>query len=152
MKPGIVNWVYTGLAFILLNLMLGILNQMEAVDFYITGVHFDFHELDDSGGGYIPVLSAIVLIVATVAAFGLVKRTSWARIVTFSIVAFEGLLILVVNGFLLLVLGSIDKPPVLSRQFITSLVVGIPLLFLAYKIYTSEPLKIYLSKPPHTAT
>jgi len=145
MKPVVVNWAYIGLAFIALNKILGVVHMLEIVNFYITIPHFDIYTPSSDDNRHIPVFSSFVLVVVTVAALGLRKRTSWARMVTFSILSVEGFLIL---GTVLLML-TYDVRIYMDgdSQIILALIVGIPLLFLAYKIYTSNPLKIYLSKP-----
>ncbi len=126
MKPSIVVWAYVGLAYILLN--------------KIMDVGYFFR-----ASNYFPFLTMAVLVVTTVAVFGLVKRTSWARMVASSIIAAEVFLMLYTSMFLQSVMLEDE-----SHYFlISSLVFGVPLLFLAYKIYTSEPLKIYLSNSPH---
>ena len=145
MKPSIVNWAYIGLVYLLLNRMLDIIVR-----------YLNFRDY-----GFIssPVLSIVIIIVSTVAVFGLVKKISWARIVTFCIIGVQGFL--TIRGTIIMsaikrssdFMSTIKRSPDLFiiLNFISGVIVplaiGVSLLLLAYKLYKSEPLKIYLSKP-----
>ncbi|MCU7920766.1 MAG: hypothetical protein KZQ95_20785 [Candidatus Thiodiazotropha sp. (ex Epidulcina cf. delphinae)] len=123
MKASIVIWAYIGLGYILLSNILDIVIYL--------------FQMPDT----FPIISSVVFAAATIAIFGLMKRTSWARIIAFSVVVVEVLLMLGMSIYFQRVM------PEMRINFLTSsLVFGVPLSFLAYKIYSSEVLKIYLSK------
>ncbi|MCU7936216.1 MAG: hypothetical protein KZQ99_15300 [Candidatus Thiodiazotropha sp. (ex Dulcina madagascariensis)] len=123
MKASIVIWAYIGLGYILLSNILDIVIYL--------------FQMPDT----FPLISSVVFAAATIAIFGLMKRTSWARMIAFSVVVVEVLLMLGMSIYFQRVM------PEMGINFLTSsLVFDVPLLFLAYKIYSSEALKIYLSK------
>jgi len=94
---------------------------------------------------FLEIFSVIVVVGPMVAIIGLARRKSWARIITVVIIIVDSLMEinLAVAMLYIFLPGTILE---LIRPLI-SLLISISLLFLAYKIYTSKPLKVYLSKP-----
>jgi len=143
MKPNIANWAYIGLAYLLLINTLDIVNYFTPIKTADGFIYFPlFFPL------YFPYSPVIIIIVSTVAVFGLVKKTSWARIATL-IIGVQGFLILLQHGSSISTRRTPDSFVILNFIFgvIIPLTFGAFLLLLAYKLYTSEPFKIYLSKP-----
>jgi len=140
-KPNIVYWAYIGLGALLLS------NTRDTV--YSV---FDFIQMSKSDDHFsyfpvLPVLSVVIITVSIVAVIGLEKKRSWTRIVTSSIVGIQAFLML---GMLGMGIYTTSITPVLASPtsfFIIFSVVGVSLLLLSYKLYTSESFKIYLSKP-----
>jgi hypothetical protein len=81
------------------------------------------------------------MVTTTVALYGMVKRTSWARMMAFGVVVFEVLLTLGGGIYLQSVLLGEGSTYIL----ISSLIFAVFFLFLAYKLYISDGLKTYLS-------
>ncbi len=134
MKPSIVNWGYLGLGYVLLNNVSAIGSSVQTL-FERNSVFIEY-----------PILQIIIIFLSVAALGGLVKETPWARVISVIAIGLDTLLAFSMSMFVMIV-----SKGNYTNSLIWSLVVGIPLLFLAYKIYTSEPLKIYLSKPPHAA-
>ncbi len=140
MKPSIVNWAYIGLACLLLSNILGSVSTINYI--YIMSSDEDFL--------YSPVLliiSVVIIAVSTIAVFGLVKKNSWARIVTSSVIGVPAILLLGMLGMNIYHTSITSTPATPSNLLIVLSVFGASLLLLAYKLYTSESFKNYLSKP-----
>jgi len=84
-------------------------------------------------------LSIIVCIASIIAIIGYIKKSSWSKILSFIIIGFQAILTICTGVYLALftALGVSVLIPYLSF--------GLPLLFLAFKIYTSKPLASYMS-------
>lgn len=124
MKPRIIIWVYLGLSYILLT------NMLDIVIYSSQGKPGNF-----------PVITAAIFVAATFAIIGLIKRASWARIITLVVVVVEVLSTIGISIYFQSVM------PDMGFNLLTSfLVFDGPLVFLAYKIYTSEAFKFYFSK------
>lgn len=129
MKPNILYWTYLGLGYLLLDNILEMWGYFREVG-------------NDTDALYVPV----IIVATIVAIIGLVKRVAWAKIVAFVAIGVDIFLTLGLTIYLVVV-GLIDNAGEVAQLLVSSLTFSIPLLFLAYKLYTSEPLKIYLSKP-----
>lgn len=138
LKPSIVNWAYIGLACLLLSNILGTISTL----YYIMFSNDDFVH-----SPVLLIISAIIITVSTIAVLGLLKKSSWARIVAYSAVGVQAFLMLVMLGINIYYAITTPVPVGPPGFLIVLLVLGVSLLLLAYKIYTSEPLRIYLSKP-----
>ncbi len=138
MKPSIVNWAYVGLVFLWLSNMQSVVSTFN----YVMTSNDDFV--------YSPVLSIIsvvIIVVSTVAIFGLIKKYLWARIVAYSVIGVQAFLMLGMMGSNIYLTSTTPLPVSPSGFLVVFSVFGIFLLFLVYKLYASEPLKLYLSKP-----
>ncbi len=90
-----------------------------------------------------PILLAVIVIASIVVIIGLIKVASWSRVaayITIGITAIEGI------GMHIFFIVTTERS--IENLLQTFIIFDILLLFLTYKIYTSEPLKIHLSKPP----
>ncbi len=129
MKPSIVNWGYLGLGYVLLNNVSAIGSNVQT----LFERNFVFIEY--------PILQIIIIVLSIAALGGLVKKAPWARVISVITIGLDTLHALSMGMFVMVV-----SKGNYTSSLIWSLLVGIPLLFLAYKFYTSEPLKVYLSK------
>ncbi len=158
-KPSIVYWAYIVLVCLLLfsiNSLLSIIEHLdEDVGDIIVPVPL-FMELLQVG---VIIFYISVNILSAVSVYGLVKKYSWARIVTCSAVVIPALMALLmlssniysaITYSLEAVLG--DRPYEQVGFMIGLTVIEFSLLFFVYKVYTSKPLKVYLSRFPHATT
>jgi hypothetical protein len=125
MKPKILVWIYLALAYVLLN------NSLQAIVVIQNGV---FTLLS-------PALSIVIIVATLVNIIGLVKMMSWSRIVACLVISIQasGTLLTGIHYFIENSAG-INLESILMSTTIIELL----LLFLAFKIYKSEPLKVYL--------
>jgi hypothetical protein len=124
MKPKLLLWMYLGLFYILA------LNSLDIVIYFNHGEFENF-----------PVMSAILSIAAMIAAIGLAKRSFLIKIATLVVIIGEVLSTFVTSIYLYSVM------PDMGFNLLTSFFVSdTPLIFLAYKTYTSEAVNFYFSK------
>lgn len=130
MKPSIVYWAYLGLGFLLLDNILNIISVFQ----------IKTYEKDAGFIGY-PILQILIVLLSIAAIGGLVRRVSWARVASLVAIGAETFHMF---GMSIYIFFSSKGEEV--SLLMTSLLFGIPLLFLAYKLYSSKPLRIYLFK------
>ena len=130
-KPGIVNWVYLGLAYIILSNIPPIAAWVYFVIYLMKSWIFPFPYRYFVLSG----LSVIMIAASVTAFFGLIKMKFWTKMVTFIVISSNACL-----SIYLLFTQNVANTMII-------LVIDTLLLFLAYKVYTSEPLEIYLSSP-----
>lgn len=131
MKPKIVNWIYVGLVYVLLD------NVLSAISNYLI-----MHEMSDYfvRAPYINIITAVLAVTAVVK---LIRKSLWTRIVSIGAIFMQILSGLGISIFIFLV----NKGEIASGQlFPLFIILDIPLIFLAYKIYSSDPLKVYLGQ------
>ena len=122
MKPRIINWTYVGLAYVLLNNTLTVALAFQPP------------------GNVTPYFPSIIIILAVVAIIGLLKAAPWSRIVALVVLCIQALSTISASIHFAMYAGGS-----LTDIFVSSLIFDVFLLFLAYKLYTSEPLKYYLN-------
>ncbi len=127
-KTNIISWAYLGLIYLLLHNILSF--SFSTASLYL-------------------LLPIIMIVVSIIAIFGLIKKTSWARTVIFIAIGVEACREVFAAIYMHFFIPSQE---VLVGMIISPLIYGVLLLFLAYKIYTSESLKDHLSSPPHATT
>jgi hypothetical protein len=125
MKPKIIVWIYLALVYVLLN------NVLQAIVVIQNGV---FTLLS-------PALSLIIIVVTCVAIIGLVKKMQWSRIVACIVIGIQasGTLVTGIHYFI-----ENSEGINLENILMSSIIIEFLLLFLAFRIYTSKPLKGYL--------
>jgi uncharacterized SAM-binding protein YcdF (DUF218 family) len=125
MKPKIIVWIYLALVYVLLN------NVLQAIVVIQNGV---FTLLS-------PALSVIIIVVTCVAIIGLVKMMPWSRIVACIVIGIQasGTLVTGMQYFI-----ENSEGISLENILMSSIIIEFLLLFLAFRIYTSKPLKDYL--------
>jgi hypothetical protein len=129
MKPSIVNWIYVGLVYVLFD------NVLSAISNYLV-----MHEMNNYfiRAPYIDIISAALAITAMVK---LIRKSLWTRIVSIGAICLQILSGLGISIYIFLVSkGEIES----GQLFPLFIILDIPLIFLAYKIYSSNPLKVYL--------
>lgn len=126
MKPGIVNIIYAVLAL----LLLGAGMQISVV--------FSQNTIDGYTALYNSSLSIVVAIAALVSIISLARKLVWSRIVTFLVIGLQSLVTIGLGAFLA---ARSEDGIAMSVPYLTY---GFPMLFLAYKTYSSKPLKEYL--------
>lgn len=95
----------------------------------------------DPSMNYTFTVPLILLVAAsTVSIIGLARKAVWVRVVIFVTIGVGILMSLGPTAY-----HIFTTPEEVVPSIISAAILNIPLLFLAYKIYTSEPLKIYLS-------
>ncbi len=125
MKPSILIWIYLVLGCFVLDAGIGSLGSS----------FLQYTIIDDS-------FRLIFAAMSIAAIIGLSRRVAWAKIVAFIVIVADRIITTGLSTNLYLTFDIEGMALLLA----SSLIFSIPLLFLAYKIYTSEPLKIYLSK------
>jgi len=135
MKPVIIYWTYIGLGCLLLSNLHSVITNFQLIpetDPVSFPVPFFFFTIA-------PLIMILPLLFSIV---GLVKKIRWARVLCYVTVSIEALRLL---GFVIF-FGLFAEPadsvaalaPIVFMMFATLL------SFLAYKIYSSKPLKSYL--------
>jgi len=124
MKPNIIKWTYIALGYVLLNNTLSVLHVFQ------------------HGGSTLlyPGLSIIYIIASIVAIIGLIKVAPWSRIVAFILIGTQA-----IGTILTSVVFVVDTESSIVDMLMSALIFDILLLFLAFQLYSSKPLKNYLS-------
>ncbi|MBB6521314.1 hypothetical protein [Pseudoteredinibacter isoporae] len=127
MRPGIVNIIY----FVLTLLIAGSAMQIISI----------FSKTSESGNSalYNSSLSIVVFVAAFISIIAMAKRIVWSRVAAYSIIGLQAL-VTVGTGIFLAILS--ESGAAISIPY---LCYGLPMLFLAYKTYSSTPLKEYLA-------
>ncbi len=127
MKPGILNIIYFVLGYLSLS------SALQIYEVFKSNISNGYSIL------YIVSLSTLVVIGSLVAIFAFIKRIPWAKWASLVVVGLPGMLSIVTGVYLMLI-----NPEIVKVLLITTVPKGLAFLFLAYKIYTSKPLKHYL--------
>lgn len=125
MKPSIVNFIYFGLGYLVLSSSIQIMSLFEQPS--LTAL-------------YNASLSIVICFASIVAIFGLVKKHSWSKPTSYIVIGFQAILTIGVGIYF-----SLTNTEIGMAMLIPALSFGLPLLFLAFKIYTSKPLAEYIS-------
>ena len=129
MKPAILKWIYLGLIYILID---------NFVNFY-----FSFFQLNPGPKYEMPYTQIIFFIIKVIfviiSSFGLIKKYSWARWVCFGVLGFSSLSYLYTWTYVFIVTNG-------EVNFQLEIIFGLALLFLSYKVFFSEALRIYLKR------
>ena len=160
MKPSILKWIYVALGFLVLTNTLLVVYHPIFISSYssffdpvMPTITANGNSITDAdrvrmAGNYsvnpldYPIFPVVIVIASIVVIVGLIKMASWSRIAAYIVIAASAIECVGMHMFFVLTteLSMAD----LLRTFI---VLDILLLFLAYKIYTSAALKVYLSRP-----
>jgi hypothetical protein len=135
MRPVILYWTYIGLGCLLLSNLhsvitnLQIISETDPVSFPVPFIFFTIAPLIM----IVPLLFSIV---------GLVKKSRWARALCYVTVSMEVLRML---GFVIYFALFVEPDDSVTALAPIVFMMSVTLfLFLAYKIYSSKPLKTYL--------
>lgn len=127
MKPGIVNIIY----FVLALLLFGAVMQVGTV----------FNQKFDNGYSnlYNASVSMVLAVASLVSIVALAKKAAWARMTVVLVVGLQAMAL--IGSGLFLAVKDNENGLALSFPFF---LYGAAILFLAYKAYSSKPLKEYL--------
>jgi hypothetical protein len=136
MRPVIVVWTYLALGILLLDNSIGVMlspsTLMPENAPFIIKV-------------YAPLPTMIIVAMSLFSIIGLAKKYQWARMLSLVTISVEGLKIFGLSIYVILFQGTVFQDVEFENEGSFELMaIGIPFLFLAYKIYSSEPLKCYL--------
>ncbi len=159
MKPKILIWaIYLVLGYLVLDAVVQMLGVfLGNYQFAIGGFQHivtDKYTVEDGyqtvgdNHRHFPVAPVISAIVSIVAIIGLARRIAWARIIAIIAIVAEVISVIGFTIYAYLTIDIKEVTDILLSSLVSAPIFYIPLLFLAYKIYTSEPLKAYLSRPP----
>ncbi len=151
MKPSILNWIYLVLGYLVLDTILQVVGGFQyAFKPGNDNSFFDFSifPVTTATAFYFPIFPIITAAASIVAIIGLTRKMAWAKIIAFVVIVVDRFIALSFSVYVYLASDDVKEiTDILMSSMMSSLIFSIPLLFLAYKIYTSEPLKIYLSRP-----
>lgn len=128
MKPGIINIIYFVLAYLALSSGLSIYELFE------TNLENGYSALYNSS------VSILIVGASLLGIYSLAVKLSWSKWVCFGVVASQSVLTLGSALYLCVLNFEIGK-----FMLITSVPFGLAFAFLAYKIYSSNPLKHFLT-------
>jgi hypothetical protein len=154
MKPNIIKWTHLALAFLILTNLLNIIYHPFFIFRYSASFDLILPTIivsgDSSSSGHsmtqevsfwnYPILPFVIVITGIITVIGLIKSAPWSRVAAYVLIgvaAIEG-----IGASIYFVVSGKDS---IADQLHTLIIFDILLLFLAYKIYTSKPLKDYLS-------
>lgn len=128
MNPAIVNILYFVLGYLALSSGLQVHDLFE----------------NNPGNGYSSLYNAsvsiLILVLSLTAIGGLIKRQIWAKWVSFGLAALQGISTLSVGIYIWFLDAEMGK-----AILMTSVPIGLAFIFLAYKIYSSSPLRQHLA-------
>lgn len=127
LKPPIVNITYAVLALLVLTSAAGIINI------------FQQGAINENSSLYNASTSILMLIAGALSIFYLYKQKPLGRLISLFVVGIQA--ILTISAGIYIFIANANVGPAI---LIPSLSFGLPLLFLAYKIFSSKPLKEYL--------
>ena len=126
MKPKIVNWAYLALGYVLLNNILHVIFVYQIGNFTLLS----------------PALSVFFAIASIVACIGLVKVAPWSRIVACIVIGVHAIGTILTGVHFVIDAGAEISMADMLMSFI---IVDFLLLYLVYRLYSSQPLKNYLN-------
>ena len=126
MKPTILKWIYLGLLCTILR--------------HFENLYFSYYQLNPGPKYELPIIEIyffiVMVFITIISVFGLIKKYSWSRWVSFGIIGFSSLSYLYKWVYVFIITkGEVNY----QLEFIF----GIALLFLSYKIFISETLRTY---------
>ena len=128
MQPTIIKWTYLALGWVLLNNALAVLLAVETGEIAMLTMPS-------------PMIMASILAIV-----GLITLAPCSRVVAIVVISIQA-----ISTILASIHFTLATESSVAEWLLSSIVVDISLLFLAYRLYSSELLKQYLSKT-HNAT
>jgi hypothetical protein len=129
MNMSIVNWTNVGLVYVMLVNTISVIS-LKVMPFVTSNIEY-------------PIFNVISVILSIAAIVGLVRKYTWARIAALAAISLTALPGLCISIYLLLeTQGQVEL-----RLLLFPFIYDIPLLFLLYKVYLSDVLKLYLTNP-----
>jgi hypothetical protein len=128
MQPTIIKWTYLALGWVLFNNALTVLLAVETGEIAMLTMPS-------------PMIMASILAIV-----GLITLAPWSRVVAIVVISIQA-----ISTILASIHFTLATESSVAEWLLSSIVVDISLLFLAYRLYSSELLKQYLSKT-HNAT